>query len=129
MRAIRSRITRIERKRQHEASEDKTQHYKLMQLINRCPVREMPGLEWVRPEHTDLETCRDIQEKLAWARGEFAEAERLRDLDPGKHVPPKPGTPGEERLRAARNVLERSADRAPKRIERARAAVVRAVPS
>jgi hypothetical protein len=69
MRAIRSRIPRIERERHEEAAEDKTQHHRLMHLICGALVREQAGIDNVRAEHTEPETYRDIQETLAWAWG------------------------------------------------------------
>ncbi|MCW5769894.1 MAG: hypothetical protein KIT19_14555 [Phycisphaeraceae bacterium] len=77
----------------------------------------------MRPEHTDPETYRDIQETIAWARGDFAEADRLADLDPNKHVPPPPGTPWEDQVRLGREAMDWTLKYAGDRTERVRAAL------
>lgn len=85
-------------------------------------VAREPGMALVKPEHTDAETYRHIQETLAWTRGDLIEAERLRDLDPNKHVPP-PGTPWEEQMRLTREALDATADEAHDQTKRVAAAV------
>jgi hypothetical protein len=123
MRSISGRVGKIEAARRDKRAQQEFKSYRLMQMICRCQVRESPGIERVRPEHTDPETYCDIQETLAWARGDYAQADRLRDLDPDKHVPPPPGTPWEEQMRLAREALDRCADEATDRTERVRAAI------
>lgn len=123
MRAIRTKVARIERTRRAESDADRRQHWLLSHRICACLVAHQPGMDRVRPEHTDPETFRDIQETLAWARGDYEEAERLADLNPDKHVPPPPGTPWAERMRLAREALDQTFEIATDRTERVRAAV------
>jgi hypothetical protein len=123
MRALKSKVAKMEQARRVESEAGRDDHRRMMHMLNAAMVAHQPGLDQVRPEHTDPETYRDIQETLAWARGDFAEAERLRDLDPDKHVPPPPGTPWEEQMRLAREALDRCADDAHERAQRVMAAV------
>lgn len=127
MRAIRTKVARIERAQGQARAKSDAQHHRLMHLICGALVREQAGIDNVRPEHTDPETYRDIQETLAWARGDYAEAERLADLNPDKHVPSPPGTPWAERMLLAREALDRTFEDAGDRTERVRAAVAAAV--
>ncbi len=129
MRALKSKVARMERARRVESDADRDDHRRLMHTLNATLVSGTPGLDRVRPEHTDAETYRDIQETLAWARGDYAEAERLHGLDPNRHVPPPPGTPWEERMRLAREALDRCGDDAHERNERVRAAIEAASPT
>ncbi len=123
MRALMSKVAKMEQARRAESEAGRDDHRRMMHMLNGALVAHQPGLDQVRPEHTDPETYRDIQETLAWARGDYAEAERLRDLDPGKHVPPLPGTPWEEQMRLAREALDRTFEDAGTKTERVRAAV------
>ena len=124
MRSIRTKVTRIERAKRDRAVSHRYQNRALKHQLCFCLLDNTPGIERVRPEHTDPETYRDIQETLAWARGDYAEAERLADLNPDKHVPPTPGTPWEEQMRLAREALDRTFEYAGTKTERVRAAVV-----
>lgn len=126
MRSISGRVGKIEAARRDRRAQQEFKSYRLMQMLCRCQVRESPGIERVRREHTDPETYRDIQETLAWARGDFAEAERLADLNPNKHVPPPPGTPWEERMRLAREAMDRTFEDAGDGAERVTAAIAAA---
>ncbi len=126
MRSLRTKVGRIEAARRQVSVKSKAHHHRLMQLINGSLVREQLGIDRVRPEHTDPETYRDIQETLAWARGDYAEAERLRELDPNKHVPPPPGTPWEEQMRMAREALDRTFEDPCDKTESVRAAIASA---
>jgi hypothetical protein len=76
MRSISGRVGKIEAARRDKRAQQEFKSYRLMQMICRCQVRESPGIERVRPEHTDPETYCDIQETLAWARGDYAQADR-----------------------------------------------------
>ncbi len=126
MRALKSKVAKMEQTRRAKSEAGRDDHRRMMQLINAAMVAHEPGLDQVRPEHTDPETYRDIQETLAWARGEYAEAERLRDLNPDKHVPLPPGTPWEEQMRLARLALDRTFEDAGGKTERVTAAIVSA---
>lgn len=126
MRALKSKVAKMEQARRVESEAGRDDHRRMMHMLNAAMVAHQPGLEQVQPEHTDPETCRDIQETLAWARGDFAEAERLRDLDPDKHVPPPPGTPWEERMRLAREAMDRTFEDAGDGAERVTAAIAAA---
>ncbi|MBX3316696.1 MAG: hypothetical protein KF902_07520 [Phycisphaeraceae bacterium] len=123
MRAIRTKVTRMERAARVKEDAARRGDWLLNHRMCACMVARTPGIERVRPEHTDPETFRDIQETLAWARGDYAEAERLHALDPNKHVPPPPGTPWEERMRLAREALDRCTDEAHDSTERVRRAI------
>lgn len=123
MRSIRTKVTRIERVKRDRAVSHRYQNRALKHQLCFCLVENTPGIARVRPEHTDPETYRDIQETLAWARGDYAEAERLADLRPDKHVPPPPGTPWAERMRLAREALDRCAGEAHESRERVRKAI------
>lgn len=123
MRALKSKVAKMERARRVESEAGRDDHRRMMHMLNAAMVAHQPGLEQVGPEHTDPETYRDIQETLAWARGDHAEAERLRDLDPDKYVPPPPGTPWEEQMRLAREALDRTTENAGDKTERVRAAI------
>jgi hypothetical protein len=123
MRALKSKVAKIERARHGESEADRRHHWILNNRLCACLVAHQPGLEQVRPEHTDPETYRDIQETLAWARGDYAEAERLADLNPDKHVPPPQGTPWEEQMRLAREALDRTLGDGGDKTERVRTAV------
>ncbi len=125
MQALKSKVAKIERARSMESEAGRDDHRRMMQVLNGALVAHQPELEQVRPDHTDPETYRDIQETLAWARGDYSEAERLHDLDPNKHVPPPPGTPWVERMRLAREALDRTFGDAGDKTERVRAAVAR----
>ncbi len=125
MRSLKSKVAKMEQARRVESEAGRDDHRRMMHMLNGALVAHQPGLDRVRPEHTDPETYRDIQETLAWARGNFAEAERLHDLDPHKHVPPPPGTPWEEQMRLAREALDRTFEDAGDRTERVRAAIHR----
>lgn len=125
MRALKSKVAKMEQARRVESEAGRDDHRRMMHMLNGALVAHQPGLEQVRPEHTDAETYRDIQETLAWARGDYVEAERLADLDPDKHVPPLPGTPWDEQVRLAREALDRTFEGAGGRTERVRAAVER----
>ncbi|MCW5769951.1 MAG: hypothetical protein KIT19_14845 [Phycisphaeraceae bacterium] len=127
MRSLRSRLNRIERQSQRDDAESRAQDRVLMQQICALLAHGQPGMALVKPEHTDAETYRHIQETLAWARGDFREAERLADLNPSKHVPPPPGTPWEEQMRLAREALDATADEAHDRTKRVAAAVRAAI--
>ncbi|MBX3316424.1 MAG: hypothetical protein KF902_06115 [Phycisphaeraceae bacterium] len=129
MRAVRTKVTRMERAAREKADAAWQGDWLLMHRLSACQVAYTPGIERVRPEHTDPETYRDIQETLAWARGDYAEAERLHALDPNKQVPPPPGTPWEEQLRLAREALDRCADEAHDSTERVRRAIEMALAS
>ncbi len=129
MRALKSKVAKMEQARRVESDAERDDHRRMMHMLNAAMVAHQPGLDQVRPEHTDPDTYRDIQETLAWARGDFAEAERLRGLDPDKHVPPPPGTPWEEQMRLAREALDRCGDDAHERNERVRAAIEAASPT
>ncbi len=123
MRALKSKVAKMEQKKQVASEDDRRHHRFLQNRMCALLVHRQPGMARVRPEHTDTETYRDIQETLAWARGDYAEAERLADLNPDKHVPPPPGTPWAEWMRLAREALDRCAGEATERTERMRAAV------
>lgn len=123
MRSIRTKVTRIERAKRDRAVSHRYQNRALKHQLCFCLVENTPGIERVRPEHTDAETYRDIQETLAWARGDYAEAERLAGLKADKHIPPPPGTPWSERMRLAQDALRSCADDASERTERVRKAV------
>ncbi|MBX3366937.1 MAG: hypothetical protein KF912_06435 [Phycisphaeraceae bacterium] len=123
MRSLRSRLTRMERQSQRDDAESRAHDNMLTHRICALKAAREPGLALVRPEHTDGETYRHIQETLAWARGDFREAERLADLNPNKHVPPPPGTPWEEQMRLAREALDATADEAHDQTKRVAAAV------
>ncbi|MCW5769486.1 MAG: hypothetical protein KIT19_12465 [Phycisphaeraceae bacterium] len=123
MRSIRTKVARIERARREASDASLRGDWLLNHRTCACLVASTPGIERVRPEHTDPETYLDIQETLAWARGDYAEAERLADLNPDKHVPSPPGTPWEEQMRLAREALDRCADEAHDRTKRVRAAI------
>lgn len=125
MRALKSKVAKMEQARRAESDEHRDDHRRMMQMLNAAMVAHLPGLEQVRPEQADAETYRDIQETLAWARGDYAEAERLHDLDPDKHVPPPPGTPWEEQMRLARAALDRTFESAGDKTERVKAAIHR----
>ena len=129
MRAIRTKVTRMERARREAADASRKGDWLLNHRTCACVVAHQPGMALVRPEHTDPETYRDIQETLAWARGDYAEAERLHALDPNKHIPPPPGTPWEERMRLAREALDRCADEAHDSTERVRRAIEKSLAS
>lgn len=126
MRSIRTKVTRIERAKRARAVSHRYQNRALKHRICFCLMEHTPGIDRVRPEHTDAETYRDIQETLAWARGDYAEAERLADLNPDKHVPPPPGTKWAERIRLARKALDRTVEAAGDKTERVRAAIAAA---
>ncbi|QYK48959.1 MAG: hypothetical protein KF838_03695 [Phycisphaeraceae bacterium] len=123
MRSLRSRLNRIERQSQRDDAENRAHDNMLTHRICALKAAREPGLALVRPEHTDGDTYRHIQETLAWARGDFREAERLADLNPNKHVPPPPGTPWEEQMRLAREALDATFHQAGDETERVRAAV------
>lgn len=123
MRSLKSKVAKMERVRHGESEADRRHDNLLHHRLCACLVAHQPGMVHVRPEHTDPETYRDIQETLAWARGDYAEAERLADLNPDKHVPPPPGTPWEERMRLAREALDSTFEQAGERTERVKAAV------
>lgn len=123
MRSLKSKVAKMEQARRAESEAGRDDHRRMMHMLNGALVAHQPGLEQVQPEHTDPETYRDIQETLAWARGDYADAERLHDLDPDKHVPPPPGTPWEEQMRLAREALDRTTEDAGDSTERVRAAV------
>lgn len=127
MRALKSKVAKMERVRRGESEADRRHHLLLEHRICACLVVHQPDMARVRPEHTDSETYRDIQETLAWARGDYAEAERLADLNPDKHAPPPPGTPWAERMRLAREALDRTFENAGDKTERVRAAVAAAL--
>lgn len=127
MRALKSKVAKMEQARQVESEAGRDDHRRMMHMLNGALVAHQPGLELVQPDHTDSETYRDIQETLAWARGDYAAAERLHALDPGKHVPPPPGTPWEEQMRLAREALDRTFEHAGDKTERVRAAVAAAI--
>lgn len=126
MRALKSKVAKMEQARRVESEAGRDDHRRMMHLINAAMLAHTPGLEQVQPSHTDPETFRDIQETLAWALGDYAEAERLANLDPDKHVPPPAGTPWEEHMRLAREALDRTFEDAGNSIERMRAAVAAA---
>ena len=113
----------MERARREAAHASRKGDWLLNHRTCACLVAHTPGIERVRPEHTDPETYRGIQETLAWARGDYEEAERLHALDPNKHVPPPPGTSREEQMRLAREALDRCADEAHDSTERVRRAI------
>ncbi|MBX3361125.1 MAG: hypothetical protein KF705_06755 [Phycisphaeraceae bacterium] len=121
MRSLRSRLTRMERQSQRDDAESRAHDNMLTHRICALKAAREPGLALVRPEHTDGETYRHIQETLAWARGDFREAERLADLNPNKHVPPPPGTPWEEQMRLGAGGADATADELLTRPERAAA--------
>ena len=123
MRSIRTKVGRIERAKRDRAVSHRHQNRTLKHQLCFCLVENTPGIDRVRPEHTDPETYRDIQETLAWARGDYAEAERLADLKAVKHVPLPPGTPWDERKRIAREALDRTFEYAGDKTERVRAAI------
>jgi hypothetical protein len=122
-RSLRSRLTRMERQSRRDEDASRAHDSMLSHQIGALIVFKELGLALVRQEHTDPETFRHIQETLAWARGDFREAERLADLDPNKHVPPPPGTPWEEQMRLAREALDATADEAHDQTKRVAAAV------
>lgn len=126
MRALKSKVAKIEQARQVESEAGRDDHRRMMQMLNAAMLAHEPGLEQVRPDHTDPETFREMQETLAWARGDFAEAERLGDLDPEKHVPQPPGTPWEEQMRLAREALDQCGEDSHHRTERVHTAVAAA---
>ena len=123
MRAIRTKVTRMERTTRDKEDATLRGDWLLNHRDRALVVAYTPGIERVRPEHTDPETYQDIQETLAWARGDYAEAERLHALDPKKHVPPPPDTPWEQQMLLAREVLDRTFEYAGDRTERVKAAV------
>ncbi len=123
MRALKSKVAKMEQARRVESEAGRDDHRRMMHMLNAAMVAHQPGLEQVLPEHTDPDTFRDILETLAWARGDYAEAERLHDLDPNKPIPRQPGTPWEEQMRSAREALDRTFEDASNRTERVRAAV------
>jgi hypothetical protein len=123
MRALKSKVAKMEQARRVESEAGRDDHRRMMHMLSSALVAHQQGLEQVGPEHTDPETYRDIQESLAWARGDFAEAERLRDRDPDKHVPPPPGTPWEEQMRLAREALDRTFEDAGTKTKRITAAI------
>ncbi len=123
MRALKTKVAKMEQARRAESDAGRDDHRRMMHMLNAAMVAHQPGLDQVRPEHTDAETYRNIQETLAWARGDCAEAERLHALDPYKRVPPPPGRPWEEQMRIAREALDRTFDDAGDRTERVKAAV------
>jgi hypothetical protein len=123
MRALKSKVAKMEQARQVESEAGRDDHRRMMHTLNATLAAGTPGLDRVRPEHTDAETYRDIQKTLAWARGDYAEAERLAGLDPDKHVPPPPGTPWEDQVRLGREALDRTLKDAGDRTERVRAAL------
>lgn len=126
MRALKSKVAKMEQTRRMESEAGRDDHRRMMHMLNGALVAHQPVLEQVGAQHTDSETYRDIQETLAWARGDYAEAERLRDLDPDKHIPPPLGTPWDEQMRTAREGLGRCADESQRKTERVREAVARA---
>lgn len=123
MRALKSKVAKMEQARRVESEAGRDDHRRMMHMLNAALVVHQPELDQVRPEHTDPETYREIQETLAWARSDFTEAERLAALDPDKPVPPPPGTAWEEQLRLAHEALDRTFDDAGDRTERARRAI------
>jgi hypothetical protein len=60
----------------------------------------------VRPDQSDPATYRRIQIRLAHARGDLAEARRVESQDPGRPLPPLPGTPWPERMRLASDAID-----------------------
>ncbi len=127
MRALKSKVAKMERAKRAASEEDRAADRHIYQQICALLVHDQPGMLRVRPKHTDPETYRDIQETLAWARADYAEAERLADLDPNRHIPPPPGTPWEEQMRLAREALDRTFEDASDKTERVRAAVAAAL--
>lgn len=127
MRSLKSKVVKMERERHGESEAHRRHDNLLHHRLCACLLAHQPDMTRVRPEHTDPETYRDIQETLAWARGDYAAAERLADLNPDKHVPPPPGTPWAEQMRLAREALDRTFAEAGDRTERVRAAVAAAV--
>ncbi len=123
MRSLRSRLTRMEERAKRDENASRAHDRLLSHRIGALIVFKEPGLAQVRPEHTDGETYRRIQETLAWARGDFREAERLADLDPNKPVAPPPGTSWEEQMRLAREALDATFREAGDETERVNAAV------
>ncbi len=123
MRSLESRLSRIEQRVRRDDAESRAHDNMLTHRICALKVAREPGLALVRPEHTDAETFRRIRETLAWARGDFQEAERLADLNPSMQVPPPPGTPWEEQMRLAREALDAAFHQAGDETKRVRAAV------
>lgn len=118
-RALKSKVAEMERARRAESDEHRDDHRRLMHMLNGALVAHQPGLAQVRPEHTDPETYRDIQDTIAWARGDFAEADRLADLDPNKHVPPPVDAfRGADALGARDTGTSLRGDRGPRQVKR-----------
>lgn len=82
MRTVQARIDRIERKAAEVRREDRAGDRALMSALCRAQLARQPEIAKVAAADTDPETFRHVREALAYARGDFAEAERLRALAP-----------------------------------------------
>lgn len=65
MRAPKSKVAKMEQARRAESEAGRDDHRRIINTLNAALVAHQPGLEQVRPKHTDPETYRDIQETHA----------------------------------------------------------------